>query len=213
MDTQLFELAFTHRSFAFEHGRIPSNERLEFLGDAVLQIVVTEHIFRSFPDLAEGQLAKLRASVVSSHALAEVARGLDLGELIRLGQGEINTGGADKTSILADTMEAVIGAIHMSCGADAAACFVHALLDERIASSELKGHYTDYKTALQEYCAHSGLEPPRYEIVGEGPDHQRVFTATAMVGGKAVGSGVASSKKRAEQLAAHEACRSLLPDA
>jgi len=167
VDTQLFELAFTHRSFAFEHGRIPSNERLEFLGDAVLQIVVTEHIFRSFPDLAEGQLAKLRASVVSSHALAEVARGLDLGELIRLGQGEINTGGADKTSILADTMEAVIGAIHMSCGADAAACFVHALLDERIASSELKGHYTDYKTALQEYCAHSGLEPPRYQIVGE----------------------------------------------
>ena len=213
VDAQLFELAFTHRSFAFEHGRIPSNERLEFLGDAVLQIVVTEHIFRSFPDLAEGQLAKLRASVVSSHALAEVARELHLGELIRLGQGEINTAGADKTSILADTMEAVIGAIHISCGAVASSRFVHALLDERIASSELQGHYTDYKTALQEYCAHNGLEPPRYALIGEGPDHQRVFTATAMVDGKAIGSGVASSKKRAEQLAAHEAYRNLSLDA
>ena len=212
-DAQLFELAFTHRSFAFEHGRIPSNERLEFLGDAVLQIVVTEHIFISFPELAEGQLAKLRASVVSSHALADVARELELGELIRLGQGEINTGGSDKTSILADTMEAVIGAIHLSGGAEASASFVHALLDGRIAASELEGHYTDYKTALQEYCAHNDLEPPRYESVGEGPDHQRTFTATVIIGGGPAGTGVASSKKRAEQLAAHEACRSLLPNA
>jgi ribonuclease III len=213
MDTQIFERAFTHRSYAFEHGRIPSNERLEFLGDAVLQIVVTEHIFTTYPDLAEGQLAKLRASVVSSHALAEVARELDLGSLILLGQGEILTGGADKTSILADTMEAVIGAVHISAGTDVSSRFVHALLDERIAASELEGHYTDFKTALQEYCARAGLEPPRYVITAEGPDHMRTFSATAIVGGRPVGSGVAPSKKRAEQIAAKQACQELLPDA
>ena len=213
MDTQLLELAFTHRSYAFEHGRIPSNERLEFLGDAVLQIVVTEHIFTTYPGLAEGQLAKLRASVVSSHALADVARDLDLGALIHLGQGEILTGGADKTSILADTMEAVIGAVHMAAGPAASSQFVHALLDERIAASELEGHYTDFKTALQEYCAREGLEPPRYDITGEGPDHMRTFTAVAIVGGREVGSGVAPSKKRAEQLAAKQACQELLDDA
>ncbi len=213
MGTQLFELAFTHRSFAFENGKIPSNERLEFLGDAVLQIVVTEHIFRSFPNLAEGQMAKLRASVVSAHALAEVARELNLGPLIKLGQGEINTGGADKTSILADTLEAVIGAVHLSSGPEVASAFIHRLLDERIAASELRGHYTDFKTALQEYCARQGYEPPRYDIIGEGPDHMRTFTATAIVDGQPVGRGVAPSKKRAEQLAAHEACQQLLDHA
>ncbi|MDO5066852.1 MAG: ribonuclease III [Propionibacteriaceae bacterium] len=209
MDTQLLELSFTHRSFAFENGRIPSNEKLEFLGDAVLQIVVTEHIFTSFPDLAEGQLAKLRASVVSAHALAEVARELGLGSLLRLGQGEILTGGADKTSILADTMEAVIGAVHLSAGAEVSARFVHRIMDERIASREHEGHYTDFKTALQEYCAKEGFEPPRYDVTGVGPDHQRVFTAVVLIDGKPAGEGEAGSKKRAEQIAAQQAWREL----
>ena len=213
MDTQLFELAFTHRSFAFENGRIPSNERLEFLGDAVLQIVVTEHIFTSFPNLAEGQLAKLRASVVSAHALADVARELGIGPLIRLGQGEILTGGSDKTSILADTMEAVIGAVHLSSGAMTSARFVHEILDERIASREHEGHYTDFKTALQEYCARCGYEPPRYDITAVGPDHQRLFTAVVLIDGRPAGRGEASSKKRAEQIAAQQACRELDTDA
>ncbi len=208
-DTQLIELAFTHRSYAFEHGRIPSNERLEFLGDAVLQIVVTEHIYRTYPDLAEGQLAKLRASVVSAHALSEVARELGIGAYLRLGQGEILTGGADKTSILADTMEAVIGALYLAAGPEAAAAFVHKLLDERIASREHEGHYTDFKTALQELCAKLGYEPPRYEISGVGPDHQRVFTAVVHVDGKPAGTGEASSKKRAEQIAAELAFQGL----
>ncbi|MDO5084093.1 ribonuclease III [Arachnia propionica] len=213
MDTQLFELAFTHRSFAFENGRIPSNERLEFLGDAVLQIVVTEHIFTSFPELAEGQLAKLRASVVSAHALAEVARELGLGPLIRLGQGEILTGGSDKSSILADTMEAVIGAVHLSAGAQTSARFVHVILDERIASREHEGHYTDFKTALQEHCARQGFEPPRYDVTAVGPDHQRVFTAVVVIDGRPAGEGEASSKKRAEQIAAQQAWRELGADA
>ncbi|WP_221739738.1 ribonuclease III [Arachnia propionica] len=213
MDPQLLELAFTHRSYAFENGRIPSNERLEFLGDAVVQIVVTEHIFTSFPELAEGQLAKLRASVVSAHALAEVARGLELGPLIKLGQGEILTKGAEKTSILADTMEAVVGAVHLSAGAEAAARFVHAILDERIAAKQHEGHYTDFKTALQEYCARQGFAPPRYEVTGEGPDHQRVFTAVVMVDERPAGRGEATSKKRAEQIAAEQACRELGTDA
>lgn len=212
VDAQLFDLAFTHRSFAFENGRTESNERLEFLGDAVLQIVVTEHIFRTYPALAEGQLAKLRASVVSSHALAGVAQDLELGQLIKLGRGEISTQGHTKTSILADTMEAVIGAVHLSAGPDASARFLHALFDERIAASERQGDYADFKTVLQELCAQAGSGLPVYELTSEGPDHQRVFTAVVRVAGQALGQGTAPSKKRAEQLAAKEACAVLRPD-
>ncbi|AQP46094.1 ribonuclease III [Tessaracoccus flavus] len=209
VDAQLFELSFTHRSYAYENGGVPSNERLEFLGDAVLQIVVTEHIFRTYPDLAEGQLAKLRASVVSAVALAEVARSLDLGSLLLLGKGELTTGGRDKTSILADTFEAVIGAIHLSCGPDASSRFIHALFDPLIASAEHRGDYTDHKTALQEICAQRGWSPPRYEITGTGPDHQRVFTATVVLDERPFGSGSAPSKKQAEQIAARAAFREL----
>lgn len=209
VDAQLFELSFTHRSYAYESGGVPSNERLEFLGDAVLQIVVTEHIFRSFPHLAEGQLAKLRASVVNAVALADLARGLDIGSHLLLGKGEFATGGRDKTSILADTFEAVIGAIHLSAGPEASARFVHALLDPLIAEAEARGDYTDHKTALQEICAHNGWAPPRYEIVGTGPDHQRVFTANVIVDERTLGSGTAPSKKQAEQIAARAAFREL----
>nr|WP_255622278.1 ribonuclease III [Tessaracoccus sp. OS52] len=209
VDAQLFELACTHRSYAYEHGGIPSNERLEFLGDAVLQIVVTEHIFNAYPDLAEGELAKLRASVVSTYALADVARGLELGPLILLGKGEIATGGSDKSSILADTTEAIIGAVHLSGGPEASARFVHALLDERIADSQAEGEYADFKTTLQELSARNGWGLPVYEVEGSGPDHQRTYTATVVVGGQARGTGTAPSKKLAEQRAATVAFRAL----
>lgn len=209
VDAQLFELSFTHRSYAYEHGCLASNERLEFLGDAVLQIVVTEHIYLSYPELAEGQLAKLRASVVSAVALAEVARALELGEHLRLGKGEVSTHGAEKTSILADTMEAVIGAIHLSAGADAAARFIHHIFDPLIATSETTGDYADHKTVLQELCAEHGWGLPRYEVTGEGPDHSRVFTASVIVDGQERGTGVAPSKKRAEQIAARLAVKDL----
>ncbi len=209
VDAQLFELAFTHRSWAYENGRVESNERLEFLGDAVLQIVVTEHIFRSYPFMAEGHMAKLRASVVSSRALAEVARELGLGEHIKLGRGEVSTLGHEKRSILADTTEALIGAIHMSCGSEASERFVLSVFSGRIANSEAEGTYTDFKTSLQELCAMRGWEPPLYKITGSGPDHEREFTAVVIVNGSAVASGTAPSKKTAEQRAATTAHRML----
>lgn len=209
VDAQLFELAFTHRSFAYENGRIPSNERLEFLGDAVLQIVVTEHIYRNYPDLAEGDLAKLRSAVVSSRALAEVARDLELGEHIKLGHGEVVTNGAAKSSILADTMEAIIGAIYLSGGTDDASHFIHRNIDPRIEKAQSEGSYTDFKTALQELCAEQGRDLPRYEISGSGPDHQRTFQAEAIIGAELLGHGEATSKKLAEQRAAAQAYHSL----
>ncbi len=209
VDAQLFELSFTHRSYAYENPGHDSNERLEFLGDAVLQIVVTEHIFRIYPDLPEGQLAKLRASVVSAVALAKVAASLDLGEHLLLGKGEIATDGVNKTSILADTMEAVIGAIHISAGPDASARFIHRTFDDLIAASAAAGDFADYKTVLQELCAANGWAAPRYEVTGRGPDHQREFTAVVIADGRARGSGAAPSKKRAEQIAARIAVQEL----
>ena len=209
VDAQLFELSFTHRSYAYEHGQGESNERLEFLGDAVLQIIVTEHIYRTYPALAEGQLAKLRSSVVSTVALAEVARELHLGEHLLLGKGELATNGRDKRSILADTMEAVIGAVHLSAGPDASSRFVHSLLDERIAASEADGNYADFKTVLQERCAERGWGLPRYDVTGTGPDHLRESPAVVVGDAPPAGEGTAPSKKRAEQIAARLAVQSL----
>ena len=209
VDAQLFELAFTHRSYAYESGGIQSNERLEFLGDAVLQIVVTEHIYVTYPQLPEGHLAKLRASVVSTVALAKVAHTLDLAEHLLLGKGELATHGGEKTSILADTMEAVIGAIHLSGGIEASSRFVHDIFDPLIASSESAGDYADHKTVLQELCAARGWAAPRYDVTGTGPDHQRVFTAIVTVDDLPAGEGTAPSKKRAEQIAARLAVQEL----
>ncbi len=204
MDVQLFQLALTHRSYAYEAGQIPHNERLEFLGDAVLQIVVTDHIYREYPDLAEGELAKLRASVVSAVALAKVARSLDVGPLIKLGKGEIATHGEDKKSILADTMEAVIGCIHLSQGLDAAGRFIHHIFDPLIVTAVEEGHYADFKTTIQELCAQRGWEL-EYRVTGSGPDHDRRFAAELRVDGVVQGRGEGTNKRRAEQLAAREA--------
>lgn len=208
-DPQLFELALTHRSYAYEHGRIPTNERLEFLGDSVLGLVVTEYIFTSYPDLAEGRLAKLRAAVVSTQALARVARTLGLGDLLRLGRGELATGGRDKDSLLADAMEAIIGAVHVQYGIDGARRFVHHVLDDRIAEAATLGAGLDWKTSLQEIAAALDHESPVYESSSAGPDHDKRFTAFVTVGERRFGPGTGRSKKFAEQDAAEMAYRAL----
>jgi ribonuclease-3 len=201
----LLERALTHRSFAYEHGGLPTNERLEFLGDAVLGLVVTDALFRQYPDLPEGHLAKLRAAVVNMRALADVARGLHLGDYVRLGRGEEGTGGRDKASILADTLEAVIGAVYIERGLEAADVLVHRLFDPVIARSARLGAGLDWKTSLQELTAASVLGVPEYHVDESGPDHQKSFQALVRVGGRVYGSGTGRSKKEAEQHAAEAA--------
>jgi ribonuclease-3 len=160
VDPELLDRALTHRSYAYEQGGLPTNERLEFLGDSVLGLVVTEHLFVTYPDLSEGQLAKLRAAVVNSRALADIARQLDLGAVIHLGRGEESTGGRDKSSILADTMEAVIGAVFLQHGVDAARDLVHHLFDPLMAEVATRGAGLDWKTSLQEIASTDGLGVP-----------------------------------------------------
>ena len=205
IDPELLQLALTHRSFAYEHGGIPHNERLEFLGDSILGQAVTVRLFLAHPDLDEGELAKRRASVVSTVALAEVARTIGLGEHLRLGRGEEMTGGRDKDSILADTMEAVIGAVFLSAGPDAATALVLRLVEPLLADPERYGAAMDPKTSLQELAASLGHGAPTYRITSSGPDHNKVFTAEAIVADEAVATGSGTSKKQAEMTAALEA--------
>ena len=202
LEPALLDRTLTHRSYAYEQGGLPTNERLEFLGDSVLGVVVTEHLFTTYPDLSEGQLAKLRAAVVNSRALADVARGLDLGALIHLGRGEETTGGRDKSSILADTMEAVIGAVFLQHGIDHARRFVHHLFDPLMADVATRGAGLDWKTSLQEIASLSGLGVPVYHVVESGPDHAKSFLATVSVDDLDFGPGSGRNKKEAEQNAA-----------
>ncbi|WP_144834896.1 MULTISPECIES: ribonuclease III [Microbacterium] len=208
IDPELLSLALTHRSFAYENGGVPHNERLEFLGDSVLGQAVTVRLFTRHPDLDEGSLAKRRASVVSTVALAEIARTIDLGAHIRLGRGEILTGGRDKDSILADTMEALIGATFLSAGPDAASAMVLRLVEPLMADPERYGAAMDPKTSLQEIAARLGLSAPVYGVEATGPDHDRRFTATVAVGDVST-TGEGSSKKQAEMAAALTAWREL----
>lgn len=201
--------ALTHRSYAYENGGLPTNERLEFLGDAVLGLVVTDALFRRHPELPEGQLAKLRAAVVNMRALADVARGLGVGSYIRLGRGEETSGGRDKSSILADTLEALIGAVYFEHGTETARVLVHHLVDPLLESSAALGAGLDWKTSLQELTATLGLGVPEYAVTEEGPDHAKTFHADAVVAGDARGSGSGRSKKEAEQRAASAAFGSL----
>ncbi|WP_153504740.1 ribonuclease III [Cumulibacter manganitolerans] len=201
------ELALTHRSYAYEHGGIPPNERLEFLGDAVLGLHVTEHLYRAYPDLPEGRLAKLRSAVVNMRALADIARRLGddgLGPLILLGRGEVVTGGADKDSILADCFEAVLGSIHLDLGPDVAAQVVRRLLIPEIDAAVQTGAGLDWKTHLQEQCAAGAHGLPVYRVEQTGPDHSKSFTATVVLGEREYGSGTGRSKKEAEQEAARQ---------
>ncbi|GAA2732914.1 hypothetical protein GCM10009867_09880 [Pedococcus aerophilus] len=209
VDESLLLRALTHRSYAYENGGLPNNERLEFLGDSVLGLVVTDTLYTTHPDLPEGQLAKLRAAVVNMRALADVARTLGLGDHVLLGRGEETTGGRDKASILADTMEAVIGTVYLSAGMDAAATLVHHLLDPLMAASATLGAGLDWKTSLQELSAAASLGVPEYRVEEEGPDHEKTFHAHAVVAAEVLGAGTGRSKKEAEQKAAELAWRTL----
>ena len=210
VDLDLLERAVTHRSFAYENGGLPTNERLEFLGDSVLGLVVTDTLYRTHPDLPEGQLAKLRAAVVNAKALAGVGRALDLGAHLRLGRGEETTGGRDKSSIVADTVEAVIGAIYLDQGLDVATDLIHRLFDPLIAESAGLGAGLDWKTSLQELCAARSLGVPEYVVAESGPDHMKTFRARVRVAGDLYGDGRGGSKKEAEQEAASTAYAELL---
>lgn len=202
---ELLDRALMHRSFAYENGGLPTNERLEFLGDSVLGLIVTDTLFRSYPDLPEGQLAKLRAAVVNMRALAGVARGLGLGAYVRLGKGEEGTGGRDKSSILADTLEAVIGAVYLDKGLVLADELVHRLFDPLIARAARLGAGLDWKTSLQELTAELNLGVPEYHVEESGPDHQKFFRAFVRIGSETYGQGEGRSKKEAEQQAAEAA--------
>ncbi len=205
--TSQLERALTHRSYAYENGGLPTNERLEFLGDSVLGLVVTDTLYRNHPELPEGQLAKLRAAVVNMRALADVGRELDLGRYVRLGRGEEATGGRDKSSILADTLEALLGAVYLDRGLDVAADLVHRLFDPLIEEAATLGAGLDWKTSLQELTATGAMGVPDYVVTESGPDHEKVFTAVVQVAGDAYGEGTGRSKKEAEQEAAASAWR------
>ena len=209
VEPRLFERALTHRSYAYENGGLPTNERLEFLGDSVLGLVVTDALYRNHPELPEGQLAKLRAAVVNMRALAEVGRELDLGRYVRLGRGEESTGGRDKASILADTLEALLGAVYIDSGLESAAELVHRLFDPLIEDAATLGAGLDWKTSLQELTAAGALGVPEYVVTETGPDHAKVFSAVVQVSGEAHGEGSGRSKKEAEQEAAAAAWRSI----
>jgi len=201
-DRGLLARAMAHRSWCAEVPGNLSNERLEFLGDAVLGLVVTDYLYRTYPDLPEGQLAQVRASVVNAEALAEVAEEIELGAGLLLGKGEDASGGREKPSILSDAMEAVIGAVYIDGGWDAAAELVMNLLGERIIEGAAGPGGHDFKTRLQELCARVYDELPRYHHTSEGPDHAKRFSATVSVRGETLGQGDGRSKKQAEQAAA-----------
>ena len=203
--------AVTHRSYAYENGGLPTNERLEFLGDSVLGLVVTEELYRRHPELPEGQLAKLRAAVVNSRALAEVARGLGVGGFLRLGRGEEASGGRDKSSILADALEALLGAVYIARGIEPTRDQILTLFAPLLEAAAHLGAGLDWKTSLQELAASRSLGVPEYVVSETGPDHAKSFHATAIVAGRAAGEGDGRSKKEAEQRAAEQAWTALSP--
>ncbi|WP_040585901.1 ribonuclease III [Segniliparus rugosus] len=208
LQESLLTLALTHRSWANEHGEVPTNERLEFLGDTVLGLVITEQLYVTHPDKEEGELAKLRANIVSTISLAEIARRLGkggLGEYLYLGNGEMRTGGKNKDSILADGLEALLGAVHIQYGIEKAREVVLHLCAPLLARAARLGAGLDWKTSLQELCARRGLRPPVYEVAEAGPDHEKLFTAVVLIEEKSLGTGSGRTKKEAEMKAAGHA--------
>lgn len=204
-DPTLLDLALRHRSWCSENGAVASNERLEFLGDSVLGLVVTDHLYRTAPEMNEGVLARHRSELVSAAALAEVARSVHLGSALSLGKGEESTGGRDKTSILADGMEAVIGAVYLDGGIGAATTLVLHLLDERIDEVLHGGLASDHKSRLQEFAARRFGHLPRYVLTEDGPEHEKRFSARVELAGSTWGEGEGRTKKEAEQAAARTA--------
>lgn len=207
IEPQLLELALTHRSYSYEHGNLPNNERLEFLGDSVLGFVVTAHIHDLLTDLPEGELTKVKNAVVSARALAGVAEALGIGEYMLLGKGEDQTGGRTKVNILADTFEAILGAIYVSKGLDAAKGFIEREVFPLLQDTDKLRADSDPKTTLQERIQKLGKSAPVYETTFEGPDHERVFTAKVLVEGILIGEGQGRSRKSAETEAAISALK------
>jgi ribonuclease-3 len=212
VDDDLLVRSLAHRSWCAENPGTGSNERLEFLGDAVLGLVVTDHLYRTYADMPEGELAKVRASVVNSAALAELAAELEIGNALLLGKGEDQSGGRQKPSILADAMEALIGAVYLDQGWSASETMVMRLLGDRIESAAAGPGGQDYKTRLQELCARLFDQLPVYLVTDEGPDHAKLFHAVVHVRGQPQGDGRGRSKKQAEQAAAKVAWETLLQD-
>ncbi|MCW1805333.1 ribonuclease III [Brachybacterium squillarum] len=210
-ESGLLDLALTHRSYSYENDGIPHNERLEFLGDAVLQLAVTEKLYADHPSLPEGDLARRRAATVSARALAVIASRLHLGEYVKLGRGEDLSGGRAKVSILADTTEAVIGSVHLACGQDVSRRFVLDLMSPLLDSDEFLESSYDFKSRLQEIAAASGLAPV-YRITETGLEHDKTFTAQVSVEGVVSASGEGHSKKDAELAAAQNAVRAILAE-
>ena len=203
IDAETFLLSLTHRSYAFENPGVEHNERLEFLGDSVLSLAIAEEVYRRYP-------VKMHHVVVSTVALAKVARDLDLGRHIRLGKGELHTGGTDKDSILADTMEAIFGLTYLQCGREAARELVLRLIAPLLDDEKVLNSGRDWKTDLLNLATARGWGEVSYEVTGEGPDHARVYTAVAIVANQKTGTGVGPSKKEAERLAAEQAYRVLV---
>lgn len=204
IEPELLELALTHRSYAYEHGNQPNNERLEFLGDAVLGFVVTAHIFELLTELPEGELTKVKNSVVSAKALSVAATQLGLGEFLRLGKGEEQTGGRSKPNLLADAFEAILGAAYVSRGLDAAVAIIRQFVFPLLENPDALRASADPKTTLQE-LAQAKRQTVTYEVTHEGPDHDRNFFAKVFFGELLLASGEGRSKKLAEADAASRA--------
>ena len=205
LDEEYLRLALTHRSFANENGHLPNNERLEFLGDAVLGLSIAARLYEKYPTRPESDISKMRASIVSRFGLADIARDMGLGDFILLGKGEANSNGRDKDSILADTTEALFGAIYLQHGFETARRVILALFAEKVDAAVSTRNHMDWKTSLQELCAERKLPSPEYSATSTGPEHNQVFTAQVHVDGQLLGEGVGPNKKQAEQQAAEKA--------
>lgn len=209
IEAELLELALTHSSYAYENGKIPNNERLEFLGDSVLGFVVTGHVYSENPDLDEGSLSRLRSATVSAKTLAIAANQIGLGEFVRLGKGELSTGGQTKTNILADTFEAIIGAAYLSGGLAPAKSIIDSLVLPLLSSEDELLETSEPRTVLSELLKSLGKSDASFEVTHEGPDHDRTFFAEVIVDGAAISKGSGRTRKAAEAQAAVEALKTL----
>ena len=209
VDEQLLSQALTHRSYAYENGGIPNSERLEFLGDSVLGFVVTEHIYKLLPDLDEGELTKVKNSVVSEKALSVAAKQIGLGDHLRLGKGEELTGGRTKPSLLCDVFEAVLGAVLLSNGFEAARAMVERFIFPFLSDPDALRFQSDPKTSILEFAQAKHLGDVRYQIAFDGPDHDRKYWATIFVGESELATAEGRTKKAAETAAAEVALAGL----
>lgn len=212
-DKRLLENALTHSSYANEHrgSDTHSNERLEFLGDSILGLVVADHLYRTRPDLPEGDLTRIRAALVCEQSLYEVAQKLGLGQYLKLGRGEEAGGGRERISILADATEAVFAAVYLDGGIEAASALIHRCLLDAEKEEVVEERRRDYKTELQELVQRRSNQTLQYELVSaSGPDHAKVFTSRVLLNGQPIGKGQGHSKKEAEQAAAHAGLTTLI---